>query len=722
MPKRGHVQGKKKGQFRDPLNKWREGPGEVAHDINDPVVAASLEVNKLARAASDPGIRAKDRALLNKALSDARATLRNAQLAANEMKREVNESQKIQSELISRLTGIRAYMENTDQTLLGPMHEKLTALESRMNSLLVTNANLNAHAASTEDLAKVKEEMEKVKKEVEDLPEKVKDPIEKKTKQQRDEEKRQKEIEKEMAALRAAQEAAAEHIKEVREGVRSVARNVGSWAARKAMGAADRIGVGPLSVGNALRAAGAVGRGARGAYRGTKYAIKTAQAIRLALGAKAMENASEGKTEEELLTTFKDHVEASKRFQRRLLKDKPKVSDSASMIKSLLGSLLPGGIEALLKKFGFGALASGAAAVAGAGARGAVSLLSNPAAVIAAGGAAASIFSTAVAKSPLAQQTFVPKKGQDPGDPSLMMLNAMSGDLGLGANIMGNGSGTDSFFSAQTWIDSGKKIRDLFSGKGGNPWSSGTTDTSKMPIVQQFNSVKAAASDIANTVTTGASNLVNSGSALVSDWLGKTFSAGGNVDVKGLNPTMQANMTGMAQEYYQMTGKKLPLNSANRSMEAQAALYSSMPPGRAAAPGRSLHNYGLAFDTNSPVADELDRLGLLKKYGFERPIKGEKWHVQPMGLTISAAKAGLYSADAPADQNLGRGAKATPVPQRITPPTPTGASASASAPGGAQVSAGKPAISATGRNGVRDIPTFDSSDGLFLALNMGAAM
>lgn len=207
----------------------------------------------------------------------------------------------------------------------------------------------------------------------------------------------------------------------------------------------------------------------------------------------------------------------------------------------------------------------------------------------------------------------------------------------------------------------------------------------------------------------------------VSDWVGKTISKSGDVDVDGLNPSMQANLIKMSQEYYEKTGKKLQLNSAFRSPEKQAELFRTMPPGMAAKPGSSLHNFGLAFDVQSAQANELQNLGLLDKYGFNRPIKKEPWHVQPVGMTVAAAKAGIYSADGPAHQD-GNVASAVPQSQSVAsaePRIPVSGGADASTPG-AGGGGGGGILSGGSKNSASDIPTFDTSDGMLMAMNIGA--
>jgi hypothetical protein len=191
---------------------------------------------------------------------------------------------------------------------------------------------------------------------------------------------------------------------------------------------------------------------------------------------------------------------------------------------------------------------------------------------------------------------------------------------------------------------------------------------------------------------------------------------------------LQGKMSAMGQEYFEKTGKKININSGYRSMEEQAALFKSKPKGMAAKPGSSLHNFGLAVDIPSNTANDLDQMGLLSKYGFERPIANEKWHIQPKGVSVAAARSGLYSADAPADQGGGSaatdsGASATPTTPKVvdaaTDVSTASSSANASAGGDSSGggSAGQGSAGTTGMS-VASIPTFDSSDGMFLSLNL----
>jgi len=103
--------------------------------------------------------------------------------------------------------------------------------------------------------------------------------------------------------------------------------------------------------------------------------------------------------------------------------------------------------------------------------------------------------------------------------------------------------------------------------------------------------------------------------------------------IHNLDPNVRNLFTGMAREYHSLTGKTIPVNQGFRSREDQAALFARMPD-RAARPGRSLHEHGLALDISSITANELDKLGLMRKYGFTRPISGETWHIEPAGIAL----------------------------------------------------------------------------------------
>ena len=130
---------------------------------------------------------------------------------------------------------------------------------------------------------------------------------------------------------------------------------------------------------------------------------------------------------------------------------------------------------------------------------------------------------------------------------------------------------------------------------------------------------------------------------------------GTNLD--GLNPLMLKNLAGMAEEYNQKTGKIININDAVRDRAEQQRLYDTLPKGKAAKPGNSLHEFGLAFDADRGILNELEQLGLMKKYGFTRPVGQEPWHAEPAGIqkNIKLARESSEAAAVMVAQSPGRG-------------------------------------------------------------------
>ena len=103
------------------------------------------------------------------------------------------------------------------------------------------------------------------------------------------------------------------------------------------------------------------------------------------------------------------------------------------------------------------------------------------------------------------------------------------------------------------------------------------------------------------------------------------------VKLDGLNPELKKNFLAMTEEYGSTTGKKVPVTDGFRSYDDQMRMKVKYGP-RAAAPGNSPHEYGLAVDADSKVLNEMEQLGLMRKYGFTRPVGAEPWHVEPIGI------------------------------------------------------------------------------------------
>ena len=101
-------------------------------------------------------------------------------------------------------------------------------------------------------------------------------------------------------------------------------------------------------------------------------------------------------------------------------------------------------------------------------------------------------------------------------------------------------------------------------------------------------------------------------------------------DLDGLEGGTKQRLAALAQEYFNATGEKIQVNTAFRSYEEQMELFKKYGSPRAARPGRSKHEVGLAFDMQSAHAAKAIQMGLFDKYGFHRPVAGETWHIEPV--------------------------------------------------------------------------------------------
>ena len=113
-------------------------------------------------------------------------------------------------------------------------------------------------------------------------------------------------------------------------------------------------------------------------------------------------------------------------------------------------------------------------------------------------------------------------------------------------------------------------------------------------------------------------------------------------DISGLSPGLAQALQQAAAEYNQITGKTVEVTSAVRDSAKQAELYQAYVSGKskfpAAPPGGSKHELGHAVDISQAVADDMDRMGLLKKYGLSRPVAND-----PVHLEVSAANGAVLS-------------------------------------------------------------------------------
>lgn len=139
----------------------------------------------------------------------------------------------------------------------------------------------------------------------------------------------------------------------------------------------------------------------------------------------------------------------------------------------------------------------------------------------------------------------------------------------------------------------------------------------------------------------------------------KFLSMGKDVNINNLHPSMKRLFLGAVEEYGQITGKNIQVNRAYSSTAEQEALYKKFGPGKAARPGTSLHEFGLAIDVQSSDLDAMDKLGLLRKYGLTRPLGSESWHLEAAGIhdnkVRQTAKTNPNFATSYIESGIGRG-------------------------------------------------------------------
>lgn len=118
-----------------------------------------------------------------------------------------------------------------------------------------------------------------------------------------------------------------------------------------------------------------------------------------------------------------------------------------------------------------------------------------------------------------------------------------------------------------------------------------------------------------------------------------------NAKIEGLHPDLRRLFLGMVQEYGELTGKSVGVNAGYRTYADQLKEYNA-DPSKAAKPGNGMHEFGLAVDADSKTLDEMEKMGLMRKYGLTRPVGNEPWHVEPAGLQTDISKYKKDGADA----------------------------------------------------------------------------
>lgn len=127
----------------------------------------------------------------------------------------------------------------------------------------------------------------------------------------------------------------------------------------------------------------------------------------------------------------------------------------------------------------------------------------------------------------------------------------------------------------------------------------------------------------------------------------KATKVASDATVTGMNAQFMNLFYAMVGEYWKATGRSVQVNSGFRDSAKQKVMYEAyLCRGKTkplvAAPGRSKHEKGLAIDINSAEANEMDSMGLMRKYKFHRPLLKhpscpEPWHVENLCFGAGAA-------------------------------------------------------------------------------------
>jgi D-alanyl-D-alanine carboxypeptidase len=733
----------------DPLDKWGDDAEDIQIENVDTIKSFQETIAFITKTMAKPGINSDTRRAMYEALANAKRGLKEAKDNAREFTKIFRTRAGLKEEAQMKLKDVKELLKaNRD-----PYAKKYAQVTQNLLNELIKDADkLGTSLEANERLATL---LKNVQESTENLPEEFAKRL-KETTELFDHvsEEQEKQHDKWTTDYKRAQGVLDARSKELKD-----------WRAKLGMGIADKFGIGKFSVGGAIRG-----------YQGASAFIKKRQELSAAkklvqrLGPKISETGvGEGLKEDisaekevELVDLVKEYVSDSKSFNRKLLSGlgmKKKGTAPGEGGTSVVGAALSGAA---------GGAAAGAAAAAGGLLK---SALTTGLSFLASGAGLASLAAIGVALAGKYRKESIEANPTAPEfkfDPYAMKVRGEASSVtqatkinqrralktlqpGAAREYLAAGPGIDGLYTdGYTKAQLEQMAKGTFKGDasvvnvvpkdylptgiptgGEGPSSIPVAPTIgaapiSTPVDQPSVTPTAAATAATATAptsgtTTGTSFPVSTGAQISKAATGSSISAAGGVDMAGLDPSVRSNLNAMADEYFSLTGKKLPINSAFRSKEKQAELYKTMPAGMAAAPGSSIHNYGMAFDTNSAVGNELGSMGLLSKYGFDRPIRKEPWHVQPAGLTLAAAKSGLFSADAPNNQGASTSAKAQPASQGITAAVSPMDVGTAGGPTTLASAGNKGSMGAPVQSGVKSITTFDSSDGMFLAMNMGMA-
>jgi LAS superfamily LD-carboxypeptidase LdcB len=133
----------------------------------------------------------------------------------------------------------------------------------------------------------------------------------------------------------------------------------------------------------------------------------------------------------------------------------------------------------------------------------------------------------------------------------------------------------------------------------------------------------------------------------------------GTGKLAGVNGKLASAVTQAINDYEKLTGKTATITSGVRDREKQQRMYNEYIAGGkqgkpVAKPGNSLHETGNAVDISESAANDMDRLGLLKKYGLARPVANDPVHVQLAGPR-NGYKSAALSTPGPVEGARGNG-------------------------------------------------------------------
>ena len=126
-----------------------------------------------------------------------------------------------------------------------------------------------------------------------------------------------------------------------------------------------------------------------------------------------------------------------------------------------------------------------------------------------------------------------------------------------------------------------------------------------------------------------------------------------------LEPNLLDKINSASKSYYDRTGKKLPINSAYRTIEDQAILASNqaLNPNPVAQPGKSPHQRGTAIDISpGPWDKDLEQNKLNRSKGdivhvMAAPENNQDWFDNPTPYSEPTAKSGIQQSVAPTTNN-----------------------------------------------------------------------